>query len=136
MQKYMVLIYNDPALLAAMPQEEFNETMRGCLAKADELKTRGALLQSQMLEDVGTARTIRVRNGRKMITDGPFAESKEVLGGFNIIEAESMDEALLIAQSFPWADSGSIEVRPIRDIAAVARRVGAPEGPAKKLQLT
>lgn len=128
MQKYIVLIYNDPKLLGAMPQAAFNETMRGCLAKADELKIAGRLLQSQMLEDTSTARTIRVRNGRTMITDGPFAEAKEVLGGFNIIEAANMDEALRIAQSFPWADSGSIEVRPIRSIDAVRQRVGAPAG--------
>src|SRR4051812_20930648 len=134
MQKYIVLIYNDPKLLGAIPEPEFNATMRGCLAKADELKTQGTLLQSQMLEDVSTARTVRVRNGRKLITDGPFAEAKEVLGGFNIIEAENMDEALLIASSFPWAESGSIEVRPIRSIDSVRKRVGAP-APAHSLSL-
>ena len=136
MPKFIVLVYNDPALLGAMPEQEFNTTMRGCIAKADELKTRGRLLQSQMLEDVGSARTIRIRNGRKQVIDGPFAEAKEVLGGFNIIEAADMNEALEIASSFPWADTGSLEVRPIRDIATVARKVGAPEDRARKLQLS
>ncbi len=126
MQKYIVLIYNDPKLLGAMPEAEFNTTMRGCLAKADELKAQGRLLQSQMLEDTSTARTIRVRNGKPRILDGPFAEAKEVLGGFNIIEAENMDEAVKVAMSFPWADTGSIEVRPIREIDTVRKRVGAP----------
>jgi|SRR3954469_9569449 hypothetical protein len=135
MQKFIVLVYNDPQLLAAVPEQEFNATMRGCIAKADELKTSGRLLQSQMLEDSSSARTIRVRNGRRQIIDGPFAEAKEVLGGFNIIEAENMDEALKIAESFPWADTGSLEVRPIRDIATVAKRVGAPEDRARQLQL-
>jgi len=136
MPKFIVLVYNDPNLLGAMPEQEFNTTMRGCIAKADELKTSGRLLQSQMLEDPSSARTIRVRNGRKQVLDGPFAEAKEVLGGFNIIEAADMNEALEIATSFPWADTGSLEVRPIRDIATVARRVGAPEEKARKLQLT
>jgi hypothetical protein len=136
MPKFIVLVYNDPTLLGAMPEQEFNTTMRGCIAKADELKTRGRLLQSQMLEDVGSARTIRIRNGRKQVIDGPFAEAKEVLGGFNIIEAADMNEALEIASSFPWADTGSLEVRPIRDIATVARKVGAPEDRARKLQLS
>jgi hypothetical protein len=136
MPKFIVLVYNDPKLLAAVPEQEFNTTMRGCIAKADELKTSGRLLQSQMLEDASSARTIRIRNGRKQVLDGPFAEAKEVLGGFNIIEAADMDEAIEIANSFPWADVGSLEVRPIRDIATVARRVGAPEDTARKLQLT
>lgn len=135
MQKYIVLIYNDPTLVSALTEQQFNSTMRGCLQKAHELKSQGRLLQSQMLEDTATARTMRIRKGRTQITDGPFAEAKEVLGGFNIIEAENMDEAMRIAASFPWAETGSIEVRPIRDIAGVARRVGAPEDRAAALQL-
>jgi hypothetical protein len=78
-----------------------------------------------MLEEASTAKSIRVRNGRMVTTDGPFAETKEVLGGFNLIEACDMDEALEIAKEFPWSASGCIEVRPVRDIDGVRRRVTA-----------
>jgi hypothetical protein len=82
-----------------------------------------------MLANPGAAKSIRVRNGRSTTLDGPFAETKEVLGGFNLIEAENMDEALRIAAEFPWAATGCVEVRPVQDIDEVRRRVGAqPEG--------
>ena len=123
--KFLVIIYTDPAMLDAMPQQEFDKTMRGCIEHADELKTEGRLIESQQLEAPKTARTLRRRNNRLTITDGPFAETKEILAGFNLIEAEDMDEAVRIASSFPWAEMGSIEVRPIRDFEAVRTRVGA-----------
>ena len=71
---------------------------------------------------------MRVRGGAVRVSDGPFAETKEVLGGFNLIEATDMDEALRIAATFPWAATGCIEVRPVRDMHAVRRQVGAPAG--------
>jgi hypothetical protein len=123
--KFLVLIYNDNQMLDAIPAPEFNATMRDCLSKADRMKANGHLIESQMLEDVSTAKSIRVRNGRMVTTDGPFAETKEVLGGFNLIEARDMSEALEIAKEFPWAASGCIEVRPVRDIDGVRQRVGA-----------
>ena len=122
--KFMVLIYNDPKLLGAMPESTFNATMRDCLSKADDLRRTGRVLDSQMLEDPATAKSVRVRNGKRTTFDGPFAEAKEVLGGFNLIEAENMDEALRIAEQFPWAETGCVEVRPVRDIETVRRRVG------------
>ncbi len=68
---------------------------------------------------------MRVRNGRTSIVDGPFAETKEILGGYNLIEADSLEDAVKIAQEFPWIGTGSIEVRPVRDFDEVRRRVGA-----------
>jgi len=123
--KFMVLIYNDDSLLDAMPPAQFDATMRGCIEHAAELRKEGRLLDSQMLESPSTARTLRSRKNRMTIVDGPFAESKEVLAGFNLIEAEDMDEAVRIASEFPWASTGCIEVRPVRDIQAVRQRVGA-----------
>ena len=123
--KYLVIIYNDASLLDAMPKQEFETTMRGCIEHADELKSEGRLIESQQLESPQTARTLRRRNNRLTVTDGPFAETKEILAGFNIIEAENMDEAVRIASEFPWSDVGSIEVRPIRDFEAMRQRVGA-----------
>ncbi len=121
--KFVVLIYNDDALLEAMPQPQFDATMRQCLAHADELRHEGRLIESQMLEGAATAKSIRVRNGRRTIMDGPFAETKELLAGFNLIEAEDIDEAVRIASEFPWAETGCVEVRPIRDIEVVRARV-------------
>lgn len=124
--KFLVMIYNDDALLNALPAGEFDTTMRGCFEHADELRQAGHLLDSQQLQPPATAKTLRVRGGRSTIVDGPFAETKEILGGFNLIEAENMDEALRIAAEFPWAATGCIEVRPVVDMDAVRRRVGAP----------
>jgi hypothetical protein len=123
--KFMLLIYNEDALLDALPAGEADEMMRGCLSHADELTRDGVLLESRMLEDAGMARSVRMRGGRVTATDGPFAEAKEVLGGFNLIEARDMDEAVRIAAGFPWTRTGCVEVRPVREIAAVRQRVGA-----------
>ncbi len=123
--KYLVMIYCDDALLDALPEGEFDTLMHGCFVKADALRAKGQLQDSQQLEGPATARTMRVREGRTSVVDGPYAETKEYLGGFNLIEAADMDEAVLIASSFPWARTGAIEIRPVRDIKLVRQRVGA-----------
>jgi hypothetical protein len=116
--KFAVLIYNDPSLVAAVSKPEFNATMRDCLVHADEMRAEGKLLDTQMLADPSTARAVRVRQGRTTIVDGPFAESKEFLGGFNIIEARGMDKAVKLAMEFPRAATGCVEVRPVVDVGA------------------
>lgn len=123
--QFLTLVHIDPSLLGALPVEEFDRLMRGCFAKADALQADGCLLGSQQLEDPQTARTVRVREGLTRVTDGPFAETREFLAGFNLIEAASMEDAVRIAQQFPWSRFGSIEVRPVRDMQAVRTRVGA-----------
>jgi hypothetical protein len=130
--KFMLLIYNDPALLKQMPPAEFDSQMHDCIEHADELRSDGYLLDSQQLEEPATAKSLRIRNGRQTITDGPFSESKEVLGGFNLIEAENMEEALKIAAEFPWAQSGCVEVRPVRDLEVVRQRVSAAKSTAAR----
>lgn len=128
--KFMLLIYSDHRLLDPLPPRQADAMMRECLDHADELRQEGRLVESQMLEGKETAKSVRIRNGRTRITDGPFSEAKEVLGGFNLIEAENMDEAVRIAEAFPWAQTGCVEVRPVRDIAAVRRRVNQSSSPA------
>jgi hypothetical protein len=123
--KFLLLIYNDTTMLDTLPAQQYDSRMRDCLAHADELREEGHLLDSQMLEDVATAKSIRIRGGRQTVVDGPFAETKEVLGGFNLIEAADMEEAVRIAAQFPWAQTGCVEVRPVRDIDVVRRRVAA-----------
>ena len=123
--QFLTLIHIDPERLAELPATEFDRLMHGCFAKADALREAGCLLGSQQLEDPGSARTLRVRDGVARVTDGPFAETREFLAGYNLIEADSMDAAMEIARQFPWARFGSIEVRPVRDMQAVRARVGA-----------
>ena len=124
--KYALLIYNDKTLLDALPPGELDSRMRGCLAHADDLRREGKLLDTQMLAEPAKAKSVRIRNARQVTLDGPFTETKEMIAGFNIIEAESMDEAVRIAAEFPWARTGCVEVRPILDVDSVRTAVGAP----------
>jgi hypothetical protein len=133
--KFMLLVYNDSAVLDSLPKSEFDSSMRECLSHADELRRDGHLLDSQMLEDASAAKSVRIRGGRTTTFDGPFAEAKEVLGGFNLIEAENIDEAVRIAAQFPWARTGCIEVRPVRDITTVRQRVFSGSSAAEPEQL-
>ncbi|MEI7037866.1 YciI family protein [Fulvimonas yonginensis] len=123
--KFLMMIYVDDTLLQALPAGEFDRMMRGCLVHADELRASGCVLDSQQLEPPSTARSFRVRGQHTTVLDGPFAETKEYLAGFNLIEAADLEEAMRIAQEFPWARIGAIELRPVRDMDVVRRRVGA-----------
>jgi hypothetical protein len=123
--KFMLLIYTDDNLLRALPEGEFDRLMRECLLHADELRAAGVILDSQQLEAAGTAKSLRQGRDKVSVIDGPFAETKEMLAGFNLIEAADMDEALRIAAGFPWTRTGSIEVRPVRDMGGVRERVFA-----------
>ena len=126
--KFVVLIYTDNKLLDALPAGEFESRMRKCLAHADELKRQGKLLDSQMLGAPAAAKSVRVRGGKQTTVDGPFAETKEMIAGFNLIEAENMDEALSIASKFPWSQTGCVEVRPVLDIETVRESVAERPG--------
>ena len=123
--RFLLLIHTDPELMAALPAEEFDRLMHGCITHADALEAEGRLIGSQQLEDAATARTLRVRDGALRVTDGPFAETKEFLAGYSMIEADSLDEAVRMAEAWPWSRYGAVEVRPVRDFDAVRRRVGA-----------
>lgn len=123
--QFLLLVYPDPELLQALPADEYDRLMRGCLEHAAEMQAEGRLLACQQLQLPVNARTVRVRNERSAVLDGPFAETKEYLAGFNLIEAADIDEAVRIAHEFPWIRYGSIEVRPVHDMQAERRRVGA-----------
>jgi hypothetical protein len=125
--QFMLVIYNDPKLLDALPAGEEDAMMRNCLSHADELKRDGHLLESRMLAPPAKAKSVRIRGGKMTAIDGPFAEAKEVLGGFNLIEAKDMDEAIQIASEFPWARTGCVEVREVQSFDDVRRRVGMDE---------
>ncbi len=108
--KYLCLVYGE---------EEKIETMddRECLAVVDELQENGHFLAGQALQPVQTATTLRVRNGRMSLTDGPFAETKEQLAGFYLLEARDLNEAIQLAAKIPPARVGSIEIRPVRELS-------------------
>jgi hypothetical protein len=121
--KFMLLVYTEEALMDALPEGELDGMLRTCFDHVDQLERDGHRVESQMLAAPRAARSVRIRNDRVTTTDGPFSETKEVLGGFNLIEARDMDEAVRIAAEFPWARTGCIEVRPVEDLPAVRRRV-------------
>jgi hypothetical protein len=123
--QYLLLVYTDAELLDKLPEEDFKVKMRDCLKHSDAQMAEGKVLGFQQLQPPSTARTVRVRNGRATVLDGPFAETKEMLAGFNLVEAASMEEAVRMAHELPWTEYGSIEVRPVGDIAAMRARVGA-----------
>jgi hypothetical protein len=123
--QFLLLVYTDAELLGDLPPGQYDEHMRHCLGQADALKAEGRLLDFQQLEPARAAKTVRTRAGRASVLDGPFTETKEMLAGFNLIEAESMEEAVRMAKDIPWTHYGSIEVRPVRDVAAVRQQVGA-----------
>jgi len=123
--KFALLIYTDDTMLEELPAGAYDTMMHSCITHADELRADGKLLDSQQLEEPVTAKSVRIRNGRTSVMDGPFAETKEILGGFNLIEAENMEEAVRIAEEFPWTRTGCVEIRPVRDFEEVRRRVGA-----------
>lgn len=107
--KYLCLVYLDERRLDELPDED-------CIAYDEAIRASGHCLASEALESVQTATTVRVRDGQIALTDGPFAETKEQLAGFYMIDARDLDEAIRMAAKIPPARVGSIEVRPIRPI--------------------
>jgi hypothetical protein len=111
--KYMLLIY-----LAgqAMTEEEREHCYVESTELAHELKSKGQYLAANPLHPVSTATSVRVRNGKRLVTDGPFAETHEHLGGYFLIEAKDLDEAIAVAGRIPGARVGTVEIRPIMEI--------------------
>jgi hypothetical protein len=118
--KYLCLVYMEEHTLDAVPDRE-------CMAYGESLRASGHAIAAEALQSVHSATTVRVRNGRASITDGPFAETKEQLAGFYLIEAMDLNEAIRVASQIPPARVGSIEVRPVRQLSAKqqgARAIG------------
>jgi hypothetical protein len=111
--RYIILIYENEA---AMPQDEAE--FQKWFEYTDELKASGAFVAGEALHPTASATTVRVRNGKRVVTDGPFAETKEQLGGFYIVDCKDLDEALKWAEKIPSAGRGPVEVRPIMDFGA------------------
>lgn len=113
--RYALLIYSREVPPEQVSEQEFAQIMTEYNAYTKTVRERGAYLGGEALRPTPTATTVRVQNGKRMVTDGPFAETKEALGGFYLVEAKSLDEALEFAALCPGAKWGSIEVRPIQE---------------------
>ena len=111
--KYLCLIYSEEKQIAALPEAEYKPLMGEYMAFTQGIQKSGHLIASERLQPTHTATTIRSRNGKVSTTDGPFAETKEQLGGFYLINARDLNEAIQVASKIPGARFGSIEVRPI-----------------------
>ena len=118
--QYMLLIYGDQNGWQSRSDEENNQLMQAYYQFTEELQTSGSMVGGDALEPTQTATTVRVRNDETLTTDGPFAETKEQLGGYYLIDVESLDEALEWAARIPSARIGSIEVRPVQPVARPA----------------
>jgi hypothetical protein len=115
--KYLCLIYDEEKKLHSMSKSESDAFMGEYRAFSTSIREGGQHVAGEALKPVNTATTVRVRNGKVSTTDGPFAETREQLGGFYMIEAHDLNEAIQIGSRIPSAKTGSIEVRPIMDFS-------------------
>ena len=115
--KYVCLIYDEEKKAAAMSKAEGDAVMGEYFAFTEGIKKSGQYVGGEALQPVQSATTVRVRDGKMLTTDGPFAETKEQLGGFYLITANDLDEALQVASKIPSARLGSVEVRPVVDFS-------------------
>ena len=113
--RYMMLIYSDETGMDNVTEAELAEVMAAYNAFGDEVREKAVFVSGEALHPTRTATTVRVRDGKTMTTDGPFAETKEAMGGFYILNCQNLDEALAYAAKIPGASVGSIEVRPIME---------------------
>jgi hypothetical protein len=119
--KYLLLCCHEEKTLDSMSKSECVAVMEETMAYCEALKKSGHLIAVEQLEPVQTAMTVRVRNGTASVTDGPFAETKEQLGGFFLINARDLNEAVQVASKFPSVRFGSMEVRPVREFQGSSR---------------
>jgi hypothetical protein len=118
--QYLLLIYDEESIWENMAEEERNHLYGEYMAFTQELKDAGAYVTADQLQPTAAATSVRIRDDEPLVTDGPFAETKEQLGGFYLIEVDSLDEAIEWAAKIPSARVGTIEVRPVVQVTATA----------------
>ena len=121
--KYLLLCCHEEKTLASMSESECVAVMEETMTYCEALKQSGHLNAVEQLEPVQRAMTVRVRSGKLLVTDGPFAETKEQIGGFFLIDAKDLNEAIQVASKFPSARFGSLEVRPVKELPGSDRLV-------------
>lgn len=114
--KYLCLVYYDEAAMNALPSAEWDALNQECIRCGEGLRDSGNMLDGAALQSVTTATTLRLRGGKTHITDGPFAETKEQLAGFYLLEARDLNEAIQLAGKIPPVRYGSVEIRPVREL--------------------
>jgi hypothetical protein len=114
--KYLCLVYYDEKIINNMTAAEWQSLNEECVACGESLRDTGKMIGGNALHSVATATSLRVRDGKPIITDGPFAETKEQLAGFYMLDARDLNEALQLAAKIPPARLGTIEVRPVREL--------------------
>lgn len=114
--KYVALVYYQESIINSMTETEWHDLNQECIAGVERLTDQGKFVTGQPLQPIETATTVRVRDGEVLISDGPFAETKEQLAGFYLLDANDLNEALQLAGRIPPARFGSIEVRPVREL--------------------
>ena len=114
--KYLALVYYAEAEMQKLTQQQWDDLNQECMACGEGLRSSGHMIGGDALQSVATATTIRVRDGKVMTTDGPFAETKEQLAGFYMLEARDLNEAIQVAGKIPPARYGSVEIRPVREL--------------------
>lgn len=114
--KYTALVYFQESIINAMTEQEWHDLNQQCVAGVERLTSQGHYVAGEALQPVDTATTVRVRDDEMLVSDGPFAETKEQLAGFYLLEARDLNEALDLASRIPPARFGSIEVRPVREL--------------------
>ena len=124
--KFMFTIYHDPKVMDAMPEKEMQALVDSAIEYAEEIRQSGHYIASNALQRPGTARTVRVSDGKVSTAVGPFAETKDQLQGFFVIEAKDMDEACAVAAKFPPARVAVLEVRPVQELTHSRDRRGLP----------
>ena len=125
--KYLCLIYENEKQWESLPPAQSEAIMNEYSAFTDDIQASGKLLGGEALQPTATATTVKVRNGKVSTTDGPFVETKEQLGGFYLIDAKDLNEAIQIASRIPSARFGGVEVRPVMDFSQVPQPAGAAE---------
>jgi hypothetical protein len=118
--RYLCLVYQDDADVDALPKEEYDAIIAEVLDYREDLRTGGNYIASSPLQPANEALTLRVRHGRLSVTDGPFAETREHVGGFYLIEARDLNDAIRIAAKMPPARLGAIELRPLKEIGGIS----------------
>lgn len=114
--KYLCLVYYDEKEIQQLSQNEWDALNRECVGCVEEFTQRGHYLDGAPLLSTDAATTLRVRDNKTLITDGPFAETKEQLAGFYMLEARDMNEAIRLAEKIPPARYGCVEIRPVREL--------------------
>ncbi|SFX00937.1 YciI family protein [Marinospirillum alkaliphilum] len=114
--KYLALVYYQESQVNAMSEQEWHDLNQQCIGCVEGLVEKGKYLAGQALHPTDTATTLRMRNGELLISDGPFAETREQLAGFYLLDAQDLNEAIQLASKIPPARFGSVEIRPVREL--------------------